>query len=195
MKYRIASTADLPRIAKIHALCFPGTFITSFGNKLIEKYYEEYIEEDNSFILAIADNDDIQGFCMGYRTGSKARDSFMQKNKIRLAFRMAWLCLTFNKLAISKCLAFIKPKKASNEVRKPQAKGDLLSICVTDACKGKGIAMELVSEFEKLLRDKGIADYTLSVYKTNKRAIHFYEKCGLTFYEDSNDEIKMYKKL
>lgn len=108
---------------------------------------------------------------------------------------MAWLCLTFNKLAITKCIAFIKPKKDSNEVRKTQAEGDLLSICVMDVCKGKGVAMELVSEFEKLLRDKRIADYTLSVYKTNKRAIHFYEKCGLTFYEDRNDEIKMYKKL
>jgi len=194
MNYRIATTTDLANIAQVHISCFPGTFIASFGNKLIENYYEEYIKEENLFIIAEEGNE-ILGFCMGYRTGSKARENFMQKNKLRLALRMAWLCLTFNKLAISKCLAFIKPKKTSNEVRKPQAEGDLLSICVTDACKGKGVAKDLVSEFEKLLRDKGIADYTLSVYKTNKRAIHFYEKCGLSFYEDRNDEIKMYKKL
>ena len=194
MKYRIASTEDLPEIANVHITCFPGTFIASFGNKLIERYYGEYNNEDNLFIVAEEDNR-IQGFCMGYRTGSNARNNFLKKNKLRLVIRMAWLCLTFNKLAISKCIAFIKPKKDSNEVRKTQAEGDLLSICVMDVCKGTGVAMELVSEFEKLLRDKGIADYTLSVYKTNKRAIHFYEKCGLTFYEDRNDEIKMYKKL
>lgn len=192
--YRIAKSIDLPRIASVHIECFPGTFIASFGNTLIEKYYEEYINEENLFIVA-EENNDIQGFCMGYRTGCKARDSFMQKNKLRLAMRMAWLCMTFNKLAISKCLAFIKPKKINNDVRKPQAEGDLLSICVTDACKGKGVAKELVTEFESLLRSKEITDYTLSVYKTNLRALYFYEKCGFSFYEDRGDEIKMYKKI
>lgn len=194
MNYRIAKRSDLRKIANVHMVCFPHTFIASFGHRLIEKYYMEYLNEDNLFIVA-EDGDEIQGFCMGYRTGSKAREKFMQKNKFFLVLRMAWLTLCFNKLVISKCINFINPPKMLDEVRKPTAEGDLLSICVTDVNKGKGVAKELVTEFEKLLRSNGISDYTLSVYKTNNRAISFYEKCGLTFYEDRNDEIKMYKKL
>ena len=88
MKYRIASTEDLPEIANVHITCFPGTFIASFGNKLIERYYGEYNNEDNLFIVAEEDNR-IQGFCMGYRTGSNARNNFLKKNKLRLVIRMA----------------------------------------------------------------------------------------------------------
>lgn len=194
MIYRIANRSDLCKIANVHIECFPRTFIASFGHRLIEKYYKEYLDEDKLFIVA-ENGDEVQGFCMGYRTGSKARERFMQKNKFFLVLRMAWLTLCFNKLAISKCINFVNPPKMQTEERKPAAEGDLLSICVTDANKGKGVAKELVAEFEKLLRINGISDYTLSVYKTNKRAISFYEKCGFTFYEDRNDEIKMYKKL
>lgn len=194
IKYRIASLTDLSSVTKTHIECFPGTFISSFGNNLIQNYYKEYIEEDNIFVVA-EENNGILGFCMGYRTGSKARNRFMQKNKKRLILRMAWLTLSFNRLAISKCLNFVKSKKTKNEVRKPAAEGDLLSICVTDKCKGKGVAKKMVEEFEALLKKKGVADYTLSVYKTNQRAINFYKKCGLSFYEDRDDEIKMYKRM
>lgn len=60
---------------------------------------------------------------------------------------------------------------------------------------GGGISINLVSEFEDLLRKKGAKNYKLSVKGNNHRAIRFYEKCSLELFDDRGDELIMYKNL
>lgn len=194
IQYKIATLVDMPEVAKVHQKCFPGTFIASFGQKLITDYYTEFFNENPLFVLVEKDGA-IEGFCMGYITGSEARNNFMSKFKVRLAFRMLYLCMTFNKLAIQKCLAFVMPKKNSAPSKKIVADADLLSICVTDNMKGSGAAKELVCKFEDLLKARNVKNYTLAVYKDNARAIGFYNKMGFETVAETFDEYKMIKSI
>lgn len=175
IQYRIATLDDLEQIARVHITCFPHTMWEFLGVELVRNFYEEYIRENPLFVVA-TDEQQIVGLCMGYKIPSNARKVFMQKNKKRLIKRILFGLLTFNRLVISKCWQNVKLQKKFEPVK---AEGDLLSICVMDAYKGKGIAQQLVQHFEAELRKQNIADYTLSVYSNNQRAIAFYRKQGM----------------
>lgn len=135
MIYRLASSNDLPEIARVHIECFPGTFITSLGHKLIEKYYWQFFQEENLFIVAEQDSQ-LFGFCMGYLRGSQARKKFIELNKKSLMIRCALSILSFNKVAIKRCFLYFFPTRKNAQHKQCNADGDLLSICVTDSCKG-----------------------------------------------------------
>lgn len=196
MIIRPALYSDLKCIAVVHKECFQGTFISYWGKSLIEKYYKEFYEEKPLFVVA-EEGDEVVGFCMGYQSGSKAKKNFIRKNFIQLASRMIVLCLSFNCLVIKKCFSLFPFKhdnrSISNEVQMPSA--DLLSICVKDPYKGRGVAKNLIDAFESLLLKNGLPDYSLSVYKNNVRAIRFYEKMGFYVIQETADEFKMYKQL
>lgn len=183
-------------VARLHIACFKGTFIASLGEKLIAVYYLEFLKEGGPFVLAF-DGDKLIGFCMGYYKGSQARIRFISKNKIGLGLRVLGLCLSFNKLAISKCWNYLFPAKEKGNVEKPkiEAESDLLSICILDGYRGQGVSRILVEEFEKRLIDAGKKDVTLAVYTTNERAIAFYKKIGYSIVGETTDEYKMYKEL
>ena len=195
--FKDATENDMASVAKLHVDCFQGTFIASLGLKLIENYYREYLKEKSPFVLAYEDNSLI-GFCMGYYDGSKARESFMAQNKKQLILRLIELCLSFNRLALSKCWYYVFPPKMPKKEKdkKPvKAEADLLSICVKEIYRGLGISKSLVHEFEKKLIENEKKDVTLSVYMTNDRAIGFYKKMGYSIVDETVDEYKMYKQL
>ena len=195
MIVEVAKEADLLGVAKVHRECFPEYFISTFGEHLIEEYYRCFLKEDNLFVIA-KEGESIIGFCMGYRYGSTARSIFLKENRIKLGIRMLQQCLKCNKLVISKCWNYflgIFDKKIGTNNSNKLAEGDLLSICVLPNCEGKGISRALLEAFEIVLSKKQINDYVLSVYKTNKRAVHFYEKMGLKIVAETENEYKMYK--
>lgn len=195
--FKDAKESDMASVAKLHIDCFQGTFIASLGLELIENYYCEYLKENCPFVLAYEDNNLI-GFCMGYYDGSKARESFLEHNKKQLIRRLLKLCLSFNRLAISKCWHYIFPAKKPKKDKDKQpikAEADLLSICVKEIYRGLGVSKGLVQEFEKKLIENEKKDVTLSVYMTNDRAIGFYKKMGYSIVDESVDEYKMYKQL
>lgn len=194
MKIRLAEISDLNEIANVHELCFKGTFISSFGHNLIKKYYEEFFNELPLFVVA-EENNQIVGFCMGYKSGSIARRLFIKKNVIALSMRMLYLCICFNSIAISKCMNLLMHKKNHSHEVKRNAEADLLSICILDPFKGKGVSKDLVNKFEELLIEYNLHDYTLSVYKSNYRAISFYNKMGFNIISEADNEFKMYKHL
>lgn len=197
MRYRIAKINDMDEIANVHICCFPNYFTSTFGNELLSAYYLEFLKEEPLFVVA-EDNNRIVGFCMGYRRGkSIAKQSFISKNKYKLFFRMLFLCMTFNKIAIKKCFQFIIGKviKSEKQLCPISAEGDLLSICVNKEYRGLGVSDKLINQFESTLKAQGIDSYLLSVYKTNISARSFYEKNGLLPVFESEDEMKYYKSI
>lgn len=189
---RDAVENDMTAVAKLHEACFRGTFIASLGEALIADYYREFLREGGPFVLAY-DEDKLVGICMGYYVGSGARNAFISKNKVRLARRLLSLCLSFNTLAIKKCFGYLFSRK---RVPGPaRAEADLLSICVLDDYRGKKVSRRLLEEFEQRVSAAGKRDITLSVYKSNARAIAFYKKMGYSVCEKGTDEYRMYKSL
>jgi len=71
----------------------------------------------------------------------------------------------------------------------------LLSICVSPEYKGKGLAMQLVEDFEKRLINNGYNGYTLTVHKTNSRANKFYRKLFMSIYKETKNEYGYIKRL
>lgn len=194
--YRDAVIVDMPAVAALHKQCFKGTFIAYWGDSLIARYYQKFVEEGGPFVLAF-DGDKLIAFCMGYYEGSNARNSFLKENKIRLALRMFLLCLSFNKLVLKKCWNFVIGTRKKDNADKPKikAEADLLSICVLQGYRGHGVAVELVNQFEKRVAESGKKDLTLAVYQDNERAIAFYKKMGYEIAGEDSDEYKMYKRL
>ena len=189
---RDAVESDMKTVARLHEACFQGTFIASLGEELIADYYREFLQEGGPFVLAFEEEKPV-GLCMGYYAGSGARNAFVSKNKGRLARRLLALCLSLNRVAIKKCFGYVfSRKKAAGD---PRAEADLLSICVLDEYRGKKVSRRLLEEFEQRVSAAGKKDVTLSVYKSNGRAIAFYKKMGYSVCEKGTDEYKMYKSL
>ena len=189
---RDAVESDMKAVARLHEACFRGTFIASLGEALIADYYREFLQEGGPFVLAFED-EKLVGLCMGYYAGSGARNAFVSKNKGRLVRRLLALCLSLNKVAIRKCFGYVFSRKKTAGA--PRAEADLLSICVLDEYRGKKVSRRLLEEFEQRVSAAGKKDVTLSVYKSNGRAIAFYKKMGYSVCEKGTDEYKMYKSL
>ena len=196
VKYCVAQNKHLDQIAEIHIKCFPDYFITSLGKELIKRYYYEFLKEDNPFIIAI-DNNNVIGFCMGYIIGhTNARNIFLKKNRITLSLRLARQCVRLNRQTISKCLSVLTNNiRFDNKTTAKKKGGDLLSICVLEKYRGKGISKELVNQFEKHLVKMKQNEYWLGVYKTNSSAIRFYKKLGMNIEMEDREEYKFHKKL
>ena len=193
--YRDAIPSDLIEVARLHQLCFKGSFISSLGRRLIVRYYQEYLEEGGPFVLAF-DESSLIGFCMGYYSGSSARDSFIRRNKVTLATRISLLCLSLNKNAWQRVWNFVvQTMRRGSPVGEVMADADLLSICVLPEYRGEGISSYMLGQFEKELSDDGKIDLTLSVYKDNNRAISFYKREGFSIVSEKGDEYRMYKCL
>jgi len=71
----------------------------------------------------------------------------------------------------------------------------LLSIGVQEQSKGHGIAGSLITEFERIIKHSDIDKYGLSVYKTNARAIRFYQKQNFLIEGESDRLFHYYKHI
>lgn len=194
IKYKVATINDLGKIADTHISCFPDYFISSLGKKLVEKYYLEFIKENDLFIVA-EDNGRVIGFCMGYIIDeTRARDKFIHNNTLALTAKMIKQCLALNRKTISKCYGFLTSKiKKRQKSSIEKHGGDLLSICVLEEYRGRGISSELVDRFELKLLEKDQKEYWLGVYKTNEAAIRFYKKMGMRIESEDTEEYKFHK--
>ena len=197
---RNAKKEDLVEIAKVHIACFKGYFLTSLGTDLLEKYYEEYLNENAPFVLALDEEGNIAGFCMGYLSGSRARSIFEDKYKKELFKKLIVRCLKLEretlKRVFNKLKSIIKKKKpVPARPLSAEKKGELLSICVLDKHKGTGASTILVNAFEKELKERNISKYNLSVYKNNARGIGFYTKYGFEKAAQTNDEFIFTKSI
>jgi len=127
IRYRLAEARDLPKVVKTHMACFPGYFLTSLGEVLLQKYYREYLEEDNLFILAER-NEEIVGFAMGYLRGSNARRRFERKCKCELAWFFFIRCMQLDRLAFrrvtGKVRAIFRRRKPATEPLDQEKRAD-----------------------------------------------------------------------
>lgn len=199
---RNARFNDLINIAKLHTRSFEGHFLPKLGIKLLANYYKEFINDTNIFIVSLDANNNINGLLLGTPDSSFDRNQFIRKNKIMLSLRMLVLCLMFDKDTWARIKggvsSLLKQKEDGTVDRKNRTSFKtitLLSICVSQDNKGKGISKALVEEFEDRLTKLGYEGYILTVHKSNYRATRFYEKNEMSIFYESNDEYKYIKQL
>lgn len=197
---RQAKLSDLSNIAAVHMKCFPDSFSTCLGGKLLEKFYSEYIKDVPELFLVCEDEKkNIVGFCMGYYMEKNDYSrSFLKHNFFSICFKFLGRLLCGDKRAWKK----LKKNKDVKWVLKDEKihkipnekKGDLLSICVLNTYRGKGYASDLINSYEQVLAKRGRKICILSVETDNGRGVGFYEKQGYTVYGEAGKIKRTYAK-
>jgi len=198
---REAHLNDLNNIAELHMQSFENHFLPKLGLKLLSKYYEEFLDERNIFLVNIDENTNkINGMILGTPDSAVGRNRFINKNKMQLLLRILLLCLKLDKNTWTRVFNFIKSSMFLNRNKKVNQKLNLkvltlLSICVSNQYKGKGVSKILVEEFEQRLIENGYEGYILTVHKSNDRANKFYKKISMSIYKESDTEFGYIKQL
>ena len=196
---RNAKLSDMLAVSRVHVKCFPNYFSTKMGTKILKRYYTCYYKENPFFVVAES-NGMIVGFCMGYQVGSRSRERFLKENVVLLGLQCLKLMFMldgeiYNKLATFMHSKLHKSSICKDNVLETVPQGDLLSICMLDGYHGSGVASQMLVAFEKLLHEKGIMTYHLSVRPDNKRARAFYEKMGMRCIDQTDDSVVYEKKI
>ena len=190
-----AMNTDLGEIAKVHTKCFPGYFLSKYGEKLLARYYGEYLAEGVPFVIA-RENGSIVGFCMGYIGQTEAKKKFLHKNFFGMAGKTLKFMLTFDKEVYSRIKTNILPSRGNdNSEIEGEDEAYLLSICVVEEKRGTGLSRELMEAFEGQLIEKGCKEYVLFAIEDNDRGIGFYEKMGFEEIRSKDGSIKFRKTL
>lgn len=196
---RKATQVDLMEIVALHTKCFPDS---KLGMHLLFKYYKEFLEAGDIFLVNV-DDTNINGFVVGTHLPSVRQNNFIKNNTVELGIRTLQLLITFDKgtwiRVWKRIFSLLNANPSASEKKPNDNTGEnypiLVSICVSNDCKGKGIGRKLVEEFEKQLLNLGYQGYTLAVRKTNDRAVRFYKKLGMSLYRETAAEYGLRKRL
>jgi ribosomal protein S18 acetylase RimI-like enzyme len=197
---RNVEISDMAEIARLHMESFESHFLPKLGVKLLTKYYEAFFDNKNIFLVNINDKNRIDGLVLGTPDSSVGRNNFIKNNKLRLSLRILLLCLLLEKDTWVRVKGRFLPSKINdNNVISSQDISNLktislLSICVSQHSKGKGVSKALVDTFEDRLPKLGYDAYRLSVHKDNDRANNFYKKIGMSIYKESGTEYSYVKQ-
>jgi len=179
---RRAVEADLKTIASIHNACFPSSISTMIGR--LDCFYSEYLKRfPNLFFVVENLNNEIVGFCVGYRSDVQSiNKQFKRNNKLYIVFRIFALILSGRFNVLTKIADKVCRKKHSvitnpSYIGTPLSQtGDLMSICILPEYRGNGMAGEMLDSFLNELRNQSLRRCILTVDTSNERGIAFYLK-------------------
>jgi ribosomal protein S18 acetylase RimI-like enzyme len=181
MSVRPAALADISSIARIRRTQFPNAILGQCSQELVEKWYRSCLPR--AILLVHEGQHGVDGFVIG------GKSAIISLNHREFVTRHGFACaaeLLRRPFRVSK--AIFNSLVHRFRCRGHQAyKKDwwLRCIAVDQAALGTGAAAELISGFEAALPEDCDA-YWLFVWKTNARAIRFYQKTG--FHMDHEDE-------
>ena len=202
---RFAKWNDLEGVARVHAKCFPNSYVTQLskvnwlGKDLLPVFYQTFFNDNPElFVVAEDDNHKIVGFCMGYYMDKDDQIArFMVENSFWISIKTLLLLLIFNKYAWNKLLSHFLYKSSQSdwtivndkyECYSNDQRGDLLSVCVLPECRGKQYAQGMMELYIKSMKEHGWKLCLLSVKQDNSRAIHYYERNGFELYRTRGNE-------
>lgn len=183
---------DLKELAQVHLTVFPGYFLAQLGENWLQKFYEQFTNEPDSYGLVALNKGKIIGFVVGTTDSSSLFGRFYQRNALRLgltilrqmifdkAFRQNLLGrIVHIRYALFSLLNKLFGRTSVGTMRTvSKVSARLLSIGVLPEFRGQNVSDLLVNSFCQNLHNHGIELVGLSVLSNNPRAISFYEKTG-----------------
>ena len=182
---RAATQDDVAVVARIHKARFGGLEYTlgQYSIGLIREFYAAFL--GRSAFLVHVSNCGVDGFLVGGtpQQVAAAQRAFVRNNLVRccletLSHPRLWRAAYhfIRRSYLPQPIKFV-------EILAPNLP-KMLSIAVDEAATGSGAAGALVKAFELSIcgRHPG---YILSVLKTNRRAVRFYEKMGMQIIVDT----------
>lgn len=85
----------VPGIARAHAMCFPGYFLTNLGVDFLRLYYRTCLEQGGGFgVVAVRDDGDVRGFAVGVPDLDHQDAVLLRRHPWRVVARVAWAWLS-----------------------------------------------------------------------------------------------------
>jgi ribosomal protein S18 acetylase RimI-like enzyme len=171
MEIRRTETYDINEIAELHSKLFDKSHFTStFPQHLLRKYFQFLIRDNDYCFTLTDDNNKIRGYIISGGNVDAALSMFLKENLFNITLQL----LKNPNFISEKVLSFISGLFSNNKVN------ELLQIYIIAADGGsvRGTGKALLNYYEKVLLDRNIHEYGLSVRKNNSKAIAFYKKNG-----------------
>jgi len=199
MKIIYASDQNLPAIAKCHMAAFPKSLTSMLGSEAVQSMLGWYLKDNNKFLFYVTDDTnprlEVLGYCGGFIMDGRdiGSSTGMIQEGFNVLFKriMAKPWLLFHP-AIRKKYVFV----FKNILRKigvlqstpaPKAKlqhqpltAGLVVIGVLPNLQKMGLGSLLQQEFERKAITMGAKRLSLSVLKSNEKAIKSYLRNGYT---------------
>jgi ribosomal protein S18 acetylase RimI-like enzyme len=188
--------------------CFPSSLATKLGREYVMKTLEWFLDSPNRFLYHIEQDARIAGYCGGFSPqtiGDGSSSGMLQfafkeaiagllrkpyllfNNEVVQQYRFIWL--NIKRKITGKALPINKPAATTQH---PTHVG-LVVIGVHPDFRGKGIAEQLLEEFEKRAKAYQRNELVLSVKSENSRAINAYKKSGWSIKNERDKTYVMHK--
>jgi len=175
--YRLANSADIPEIVRVHQAAFPGFFMTLLGPRSLRTYYLRVLEYSDHVFWVKAGETGLEGFACGflnpvefYRQMKDRRFRFFLPIFHRVLFR-PW--------TIHRLLASYSQVLRSIHEEEPDT-CELSSIAVDPRHAGKGVGQGLAKAFIDSVTGRATAIVLTTDALGNDGVNHFYQKLGFS---------------
>ena len=173
--------------ASIHQSAYSNNHFTSlFSSNKLKQYYKTLIHCSDLSLIIYADEKAL-GFIVSGINVSRGVSVFKRLNR----FYLAILLVSNPKFLIEKISSIVFAAFSKSHVN--STKFRLLSIAVDNSIQSKGIGNDLLSQFEVLLKERGVESYGLSVRIENPRAIKFYMSKGFEIEMEKGETLYLRK--
>lgn len=182
MQIRKANISDVNEIVRIHCSAFEGFFLTSLGKQFLKFYYSCFVKSKETVSCVAVDN----GMVVGFSSATKVCKGF---NSRLIKQNFVDFVLLSLKLLLKKPVALLRLvknlTKKGDSVEDDEDYAELYSIGVDQSQQGKGIGKKLLSETERIMKEEGVEQVSLTTdYYNNNQAVGFYHSMGYkTLYE------------
>ena len=157
---------------------FKGFFLTSLGNEFLETYYKSCLKDNETIsIIAVNENSDITGFCIGCMKSKGFHKKLIKRNMLPFFFQGIKALINNPKTIIRLVRNLDKNSTSTDDGNY----NELLSIAVSPASKSMGVGKELILKYEEEAIKRQCKKIALTTdYYNNDDVIGFYKKMGYT---------------
>ncbi|AVA36761.1 GNAT family N-acetyltransferase [Cupriavidus metallidurans] len=174
---RLAEADDLSQVVEVHLAAFPGFFLSSLGRPFLTVMYRAFLSQPGSVFVIAEDGGRLQGFAVGSLKRSEGDRSLALRYFPSFVAALVPAVLR-NPIKVTRRICG-QLFSGRGQPEFPDNSAVLRSIGILPEEKGKGLANDLLGDFEKQALVKGAEAVVLTTdADSNDRAIGFYKKNG-----------------
>lgn len=181
-------------ICQIHKKAYSSSHLTSsFPLWLLHSYYNSLVKA-SAYSFVAMHNNKAEGFVISGNNFIDEMKEFQRKNFFKIVFFSFLRPVTF----LYKSYFYIKSKFSMSKLNRNfenKVKYRLFSIAVMPSTQSSGLGSKMVNHLEETLIHMKIYEYGLSVKRSDKRAISFYERNSFLFEKSVEDNDFFIKNL
>jgi ribosomal protein S18 acetylase RimI-like enzyme len=175
---RPATAADIEAIAKVHALAFPGFFLSKMGFGFLCAYYRLVLDYPGGILLVNGQAPEVDGFVTGFAAPARFY-AFMADEKRR--FYWPTLAAILRRPALLPRVLHNRRRVEAANVHTSPVLCELSSIGVSPQSAGQGLGRSLVDDFCTEARRMGCERIVLTTDSAQNDTVNaFYLRCGFT---------------